>query len=67
MKGRMPNKTLHNSIIQLTMQGVSISGIASALNCSPSTVSKVRRSYKANHKSSDKDQFDIFAQPKQKA
>lgn len=60
MKGRPADRQLHQHIIQLTMQGISISGIASALNCSPSTVSKVRRSHKANHKSGDKDQFDIF-------
>lgn len=60
MKGKIPNKALHNSIIQLTMKGMSISGIASALQCSPSTVSKVRREHKKSHKSGDKDQFDIF-------
>ena len=65
MKGRPADKQLHKHIIQLTMQGISISGIASALNCSPSTVSKVRRSHKANHKSGNKDQFDIFNKPKQ--
>ncbi|MBF0803374.1 hypothetical protein IR141_03240 [Neisseria sp. 19428wB4_WF04] len=42
------------------MQGVSIAGIASALNCSESTVSKVRRKHRDNHKSGDKNQFDIF-------
>ncbi|OSI12953.1 recombinase family protein [Neisseria canis] len=61
MKGRPADKQLHKSIIQLTMQGISITGISSALNCSPSTVSKVRREYKKNHKSGDKDQFDIFS------
>lgn len=66
MKGKIPNKALHNSIIQLTMKGMSIAGIASALQCSPSTVSKVRREHKKNHKSGDRDQFDIFTQPKQK-
>ncbi|WP_373741617.1 recombinase family protein [Neisseria sp.] len=60
MKGRPADKQLHKHIIQLTMQGVSIAGIASALHCSASTVSKVRRKHKANHKSGDKDQFDIF-------
>lgn len=60
MKGRPADKQLHKHIIQLTMQGVSIAGISSALNCSASTVSKVRRKHKANHKSGDKDQFDIF-------
>ncbi|WP_231410621.1 helix-turn-helix domain-containing protein [Neisseria meningitidis] len=39
---------------------MSITGIASALKCSPSTVSKVRRAYNRKHKSGDKDQFDIF-------
>ncbi|MBW3892941.1 recombinase family protein [Neisseria meningitidis] len=43
MKGRPANEELHKSIIQLTLNGVSITGIASALKCSPSTVSKVRR------------------------
>ena len=60
MKGRPANEELHKSIIQLTLNGVSITGIASALKCSTSTVSKVRRAYKRKHKSSDKDQFDIF-------
>ena len=60
MKGRPANEELHKSIIQLTLNGVSITGIASALKCSTSTVSKVRRAYKCKHKSSDKDQFDIF-------
>ncbi|KLT73597.1 resolvase [Neisseria arctica] len=60
MKGRAANKTLHNNIIQLTLKGLSITQIASTLNCSMSTVSKVRRSYKASHKSGDKDQFDFF-------
>ncbi|WP_256359851.1 helix-turn-helix domain-containing protein [Neisseria sp. WF04] len=50
----------YKHIIQLTMQGVSIAGIASALNCSESTVSKVRRKHRDNHKSGDKNQFDIF-------
>lgn len=60
MKGRPANDELHKSIIQLTLNGVSITGIASALKCSTSTVSKVRRAYNRKHKSSDKDQFDIF-------
>lgn len=60
MKGRPANEELHKSIIQLTLNGVSITGIASALKCSPSTVSKVRRVYNRKHKSGDKDQFDIF-------
>ena len=60
MKGRPANEELHKSIIQLTLNGVSITGIASALKCSPSTVSKVRRVYNHKHKSGDKDQFDIF-------
>lgn len=60
LKGRPANEELHKSIIQLTLNGVSITGIASALKCSTSTVSKVRRAYKRKHKSSDKDQFDIF-------
>lgn len=60
MKGRPANEELHKSIIQLTLNGVSITGIASALKCSPSTVSKVRRAYNHKHKSGDKDQFDIF-------
>ena len=60
MKGRPANDELHKSIIQLTLNGVSITGIASALKCSPSTVSKVRRAYNRKHKSGDKDQFDIF-------
>ena len=60
MKGRPANEELHKSIIQLTLNGVSITGIASALKCSPSTVSKVRRAYNRKHKSGDKDQFDIF-------
>lgn len=60
MKGRPADKQLHKHIIQLTMQGVSIAGIASALNCSESTVSKVRRKHKELHTSCDKDQFDIF-------
>ena len=60
MKGRPANEELHKSIIQLTLNGVSITGIASALKCSTSTVSKVRRAYNRKHKSGDKDQFDIF-------
>lgn len=60
MKGRPANEELHKSIIQLTLNGVSITGIASALKCSTSTVSKVRRAYNCKHKSGDKDQFDIF-------
>ena len=60
MKGRPANDELHKSIIQLTLNGVSITGIASALKCSTSTVSKVRRAYNRKHKSGDKDQFDIF-------
>lgn len=60
MKGRPANEELHKSIIQLTLNGVSITGIASALKCSPSTVSKVRRTYNRKHKSGAKDQFDIF-------
>ena len=60
MKGRPADKQLHKHIIQLTMQGVSIARIASALNCSESTVSKVRRKHRDNHKSGDKNQFDIF-------
>lgn len=67
MKGRPADKQLHKHIIQLTMQGVSIAGIASALSCSESTVSKVRRKHNTNHESSDKNQFDIVTQPKQKA
>ena len=55
MKGRPANEELHKSIIQLTLNGVSITGIASALKCSPSTVSKVRRVYNREHKSGDKD------------
>lgn len=55
MKGRPANEELHKSIIQLTLNGVSITGIASALKCSPSTVSKVRRVYNRKHKSGDKD------------
>lgn len=43
MKGRPANEELHKSIIQLTLNGVSITGIASALKCSTSTVSKVKR------------------------
>ncbi|HHX2503726.1 TPA: recombinase family protein [Neisseria subflava] len=62
MKGRPANEELHKSIIQLTLNGVSITGIASALKCSTSTVSKVRRAYNRKHKSGDKDQFDIFKQ-----
>ena len=62
MKGRPANEELHKSIIQLTLNGVSIIGIASALKCSTSTVSKVRRAYNRKHKSGDKDQFDIFKQ-----
>ncbi|HFC8550039.1 MULTISPECIES: helix-turn-helix domain-containing protein [Neisseria] len=54
------HEDLHKRIIQLTLNGVSITGIASALKCSPSTVSKVRRAYNRKHKSGDKDQFDIF-------
>lgn len=60
MKGRPANEELHKNIIQLTLNGVSITGIASALKCSTSTVSKVRRAYNRKHKSGDKDQFDIF-------
>ena len=60
MKGRPANEELHKSIIQLTLNGVSITGIASALKCSTSTVSKVRRAYNRKHKSGDKEQFDIF-------
>lgn len=60
MKGRPANEELHKSIIQLTLNGVSITRIASALKCSTSTVSKVRRAYNRKHKSGDKDQFDIF-------
>ena len=60
MKGRPANEELHKGIIQLTLNGVSITGIASALKCSTSTVSKVRRAYNRKHKSGDKDQFDIF-------
>ena len=60
MKGRPANEELHKSIIQLTLNGVSITGIASALKCSTSTVSKVRRAYNRKHKSGDKDQLDIF-------
>ena len=60
MKGRPANEELHKSIIQLTLNGVSITGIASALKCSTSTVSKVRRAYNRKHKSGDRDQFDIF-------
>lgn len=60
MKGRPANEELHKSIIQLTLNGVSITGIASTLKCSTSTVSKVRRAYNRKHKSGDKDQFDIF-------
>lgn len=60
MKGRPADKQLHKNIIQLTLQGVSITGIASALNCSTSTVSKVRRAHRAAHHSSGKEQFDIF-------
>lgn len=55
MKGRPANEELHKSIIQLTLNGVSITGIASALKCSPSTVSKVRRVYNREHRSGDKD------------
>ena len=33
MKGRPANEELHKSIIQLTLNGVSITGIASALKC----------------------------------
>ena len=62
MNGRPANEELHKSIIQLTLNGVSITGIASALKCSTSTVSKVRRAYNRKHKSGDKDQFDIFKQ-----
>ncbi|WP_233572155.1 hypothetical protein [Neisseria weixii] len=39
---------------------MSITGIASALNCSTSTVSKVRRAHRAAHHSGSKGQFDIF-------
>ncbi|MBF0803303.1 MULTISPECIES: recombinase family protein [unclassified Neisseria] len=60
MKGRPADKQLHKNIIQLTLQGVSITGIASALNCSTSTVSKVRRAHRAAHHSGSKEQFDIF-------
>lgn len=60
MKGRPANKQLHNDIIRLTLNGVSITAIASILKCSTSTVSNVRRHHRAHHKSSDKDQFDIF-------
>ena len=62
MKGRPANEELHKSIIQLTLNGVSRTGIASALKCSTSPVSKVRRAYNRKHKSGDKDQFDIFKQ-----
>lgn len=60
MKGRPADKQLHKNIIQLTLQGVSITGIASALNCSTSPVSKVRRAHRATHHSASKGQFDIF-------
>lgn len=60
MKGRPANKQLHNDIIEMTLNGVSITRIASILKCSSSTVSLVRRKHKEKHKSSDKDQLDIF-------
>ncbi|OUC33341.1 recombinase family protein [Neisseria meningitidis] len=60
MKGRPANEELHKSIIQLTLNGVSITGIASALKCSPSKMCIRDRVYNRKHKSGDKDQFDIF-------
>ena len=60
MKGRPADKQLHKDIIQLALQGVSITRTAGILKCSESTVSKVRRKHKEKHPSAAKDQLDIF-------
>lgn len=64
LKGRPANKELHKSIIELTLKGVSISSIATLLECSQTTVKRIRREHKNKNNKSGKEQMDIFGKTK---
>lgn len=58
--GRQPDNALHDKIIKLRLQGLSITQTAQTLGCSISTVNRVSRQYKEKTGRFDKNQPSIF-------
>jgi resolvase len=62
-RGRQPDKSLHEKIIKLRLQGFSITQTAQTLGCSVSTVNRVSRQHKKRTGTLDENQPSIFRQP----
>lgn len=60
-KGRQADKALHENIIRLRLQGLSIVQTAKTLGCSISTVNRITREHKKKTGRLDDSQSDIFA------
>ena len=59
-RGRQPDRSLHEKIIKLRLQGFSITQTAQTLGCSVSTVNRVSRQHKKRMGTLDENQPGIF-------